>query len=179
MPLKEPFPGFPPPLTTRPDGLLSMLGIQANGNYPQHLNTDQLIPQLDLLPWYLESRAEIQSASDVTVATSPNSFVPLFTVPQQEVWVLLALTLQVSNISTPVTIQLARARSNDSLSRIALSNPAAFDVNLTGPCPLIPSLDSVRYLIFRPSVQIGIHGVTGTAALNRYNACLRFVRCTI
>jgi len=179
MALREPFPGFPPPLTTRPEGLLSMLGLQTNGSYPQHLAYEQLLPSLDLLPWYLESRAEIQSASDVTVATSPNSFGALFTVPQQEVWVLLNCTLQASNISTPVTVQLARARSNDSLSRIALSAPAAYDTGIAGPQPLIPSLDSVRYLVFRPSVQIGIHGVTGTAGLNRYNCCLRFVRCTI
>lgn len=176
MPMPNPFPGFPPPLTTRPEGLLSMLGLQTNGQYPQHLETNTLTPSLDLLAWYLESRAEIQSVQGVGINVAPGAFFPLYVVPAQEVWILLAYTVQPVTIASACTLQLARARSNDDLSRIALSDPTAVT---TTSFPLIRSQDSVRYLVFRPTVQIGVQFVAGTGVGNAWNSCLRFVRCTI
>lgn len=176
MALREPFPGFPPPLTTRPEGLLSMLGLQTNGQYPQHLETNTLQPTIDLLPWYLESRAEIQSLFAVPINVAPGVFVPLYTVPSQEVWILLAYTVQPAVIATACSLQLTRARSNDDLSRLALSDPVAV---AAGNLPLIRSQDAVRYLIFRPTVQIGVQFVSGSGVGNTWNSCLRFVRCTI
>lgn len=176
MPLKNPFPGFPPPLTTRPEGMLSMLGLQTNGQYPQHLETNTLQPTLDLLGWYLESRAEIQSIFGATINVAPGAFSPLYTVPAQEVWILLAFTIQPVTIASACTLQLARARSNDDLSRIALGDPVAV---AAGTLPLNRSQDAVRYLIFRPTVQIGVQFVAGSGVGNSWNSCLRFVRCTI
>lgn len=176
--LKEPFPGFPPPLTTRPEGLLSMLGIQTNGRYPQHLEMETLSPGIDLLPWYLESKATIQSVEAHSMsAATPGGFLPLFTVPQNEVWVLLAYTVQTVTIVTACGIQLARARANDSLSRLALSDVQSLTATTF---PLVYSGDWCRYLIFRPTVQIGYVYVNGGgAAGNVLNACLRVVRCQI
>jgi len=178
MPLREPFPGFPPPLTTRPEGLLSMLGLQTNGRYPQHLAEDSLLPTIDLLPWYLESRAEIQSVQGHSMAAAvPGGFIPLYTVPAQEVWVLLAFTIQPVVIATGCTVQLTRTRSNDNLSRLALGAPVAWTATTF---PLCYSDTGVRGLIFRPTVQIGYTYVTGGgAAGNSLNSCLRFVRCNI
>lgn len=178
MALREPFPGFPPPLTTRPEGLLSMLGLQTNGSYPQHLKYDELQPTLDLLNWYLESRAEVRTILNLNMATAtPGGFTALYTVPQQEVWILLAMTLQPTAVVTPCSLQLARARSNDQASRIQLGEPVALTAS---SFPLIASNAAVRYLIFRPSVEIGYHYVSGGAApANIFNSCLRFVRCTI
>jgi len=179
MPLREPFPGFPPPLTTRPEGLLSMLGLQTNGAYPQHLAGEYLQPTLDLLPWYLESRAEIQSVQGFSAASTLGQFHPLYVVPANEVWVLLNFTLQPTASAISWKVQLARARSNDLLSRVALSDAVTF-----GPAefPLIGSSAAVRFLIFRPTVQIGFQatfGATGTNGGNVFNSCLRFVRCSI
>lgn len=177
--LREPFPGFPPPLTTRPEGLLSMLGLQTNGSYPQHLKYDELAPGIDLLNWYLESRAEIQSVANGPIGSlSAGTFAPLFTVPTQEVWILLAFTVA-PTVGWPVStaeIQCARARSNDSLSVIALGS--AETVTATR-LPLVRSDDAVRHLIFRPTVQIGLRIVSTTAANSFVNATLRFVRCQI
>lgn len=179
MPMREPFPGFPPPLTTRPEGLLSMLGLQTNGRYPQHLAEDNLVPTLDLLMWYLESRAEIQSADNVALGNvSAGTFVNMFTVPAQEVWVLLAFTVAPS-VGWPVStaeIQCARARSNDSLSVIALGGPETVTATRL---PLVRSDAGVRGLVFRPTVQIGVRVVSTTAANSFARATLRFVRCNI
>jgi len=176
MALREPFPGFPPPLTTRPEGLLSMLGLQTNGSYPQHFAYSELQPALDLLNWYLESRAEIQSVQGTAINVAPGAFFPLYNVPPQEVWILLAFTIQPVTIASGCTLQLARARSNDDLSRIALSDPVAV---AAANLPLIRSQDAVRWIVFRPTVQIGVQFVAGSGVGNTWNSCLRFVRCTI
>jgi hypothetical protein len=176
MALREPFPGFPPPLTTRPEGLLSMLGLQTNGSYPQHLAYDNLVPQIDLLNWYLESRAEVNTPENFAVNAAPGNFVTIWQVPAQEVWVLLACTLRPVTIASACTLQLARTRSNDNGSRIALSDPVAFS---STSFPLVPSRESVRYIVFRPSVQIGCQFVAGSGVGNTFDGCLRFVRCTI
>ena len=178
MALREPFPGFPPPLTTRPEGLLSMLGLQTNGSYPQHLAYENLVPQVDLLPWYLESRAEIQGARAAFTAAAVGDFQALYTVPTQEVWVLLAFTLWagVGDIPTACRVQGCRVRSNDASSRIALTQET---IMAPGSLPMAASLDSVRYIIFRPSVQIGFVLTNGGVVTNFMNATLRFVRCQI
>lgn len=176
MPLREPFPGFPPPLTTRPEGLLSMLGLQTNGSYPQHLAYDQLIPNMDLLNWYLQSRAEIQTVQGIiTSATGLGTFQPIWTVPPQEVWVLLNITLHPQNVVGQQRLQWCRCRANDNLSRLALSDSILFDVanwELMGERP------ASKGYIFRPSVQIGLHGCSNAAG-NTFNGTLRFVRCQI
>jgi len=175
--LKEPFPGFPPPLTTRPEGLLSMLGIQSNGRYPQHLEMERLQPQIDLLPWYLESRAEIAGPQDVSLAgTAFGAFAPLLTVPANQVWVLLAASFQPSAIASACSVQLCRARANDSRSRLALSANTAWTAT---SWPMAFADSAVRYLIFRPSVQIGYMLTSGVGVGNVADFTLRFVRCQI
>jgi len=175
MALREPFPGFPPPLTTRPEGLLSMLGLQTNGSYPQHLEYDKLGASLDLLNWYLESRAEIQSIQGQAVAGLVGTFQPLYAVPAQEVWILLAFSIQPTNIAVPSFVQCCRARSNDSLSRLALGPVASWTVQRY---EMARSDEAVRHLVMRPTVQIGYTNVDAGVG-NFFNACLRFVRCQI
>lgn len=176
MPLREPFPGFPPPLTTRPEGLLSMLGLQTNGRYPQHLADDYLQAHINLLPWYLQSRAEIQSRQGVAINVAPGAFLQLYQVPTQEVWILLDFTIQPVTIASGCTLQLCRVRSNDDLSRLALSEPTAVTA---ASLPLIGNTAAAAGIIFRPTVQIGVQFVAGSGVGNSWNSCLRFVRCTI
>lgn len=176
MPLREPFPGFPPPLTTRPEGLLSMLGLQTNGRYPQHLAEDYLTPTLDLLPWYLESRAEIQSVQGLVTNVALGDVRLVYQVPAQEVWVMLNWTIQPTAIQQSQDVQLCRTRSNDQLSRVKLSEP----INcLPTRLPLIGTEAAVRGLVLRPTVQLMIQNVAGSGTANTFNSCLRFVRCNI
>jgi hypothetical protein len=156
-----------------------MLGLQTNGSYPQHLKYDDLLPTLDLLPWYLESRAEIQSVIPAAISSlGAGAFQAIWTVPTQEVWVLLACTLQPTFpwAAGPSEIQICRARANDSLSRIALSDPVSITATRY---PLCYSSPAVRGLVLRPTVQIGVQAVTATPAASFVNGCLRFVRCQI
>lgn len=173
---KEPFPGFPPPLTTRPEGLLSMLGLQSNGRYPQHLAMDWLQPTLDLLPWYLESRASIESVSSLQTNVALGDVRHCYQVPTQEVWVLLNWTIQTTAVQQAQTVQLCRYRANDSLSRIALSPATAVGPTIL---PLIGTEAAVRGLVLRPTVQLGIQNVSGSGTANTFNSCLRVVKCTI
>lgn len=176
---REPFPGFPPPLTTRPEGLLSMLGLQTNGRYPQHLASETLAPTIDLLSWYLETRAEIQSVAGQSLnALAIGGFLQLWQVPANEVWILLNCAVQPAAVASAQAVQLCRARANDNLSRIPLGPPVSY---LTAPStqPLGYSEAMVRHIIFRPSVQIGLHGVSGSGVGNSVNATIRFVRCSI
>ena len=175
MALREPFPGFPPPLTTRPEGLLSMLGLQTNGSYPQHLDYEKLGANLDLLPWYLESRAEIQSLTGFAQAGIAGTFQSLYAVPPQEVWILLAFTMRPTNIAVTSAIQLTRARSNDFESRLALGPPCNVAV---ARYELARSDEATRYLVLRPTVQIGYQNID-TGVGNFWSSCLRFVRCSI
>lgn len=177
--MKEPFPGFPPPLTTRPEGLLSMLGIQTNGRYPQHLEQETLQPGIDLLNWYLESRAEVLTVTDAAfTATNVGDFQSMWQVPTQEVWVLLNFTLWagVAKIPTACRVQGARVRNNDDLSRIALTAEAIW---APGSLAMASLLDAARYIVLRPSVKIGFVLTSGGVVTNFASGTLRIARCTI
>jgi len=175
--LKEPFPGFPPPLTTRPEGLLSMLGLQSNGRYPQHLEMETLGVGLDLTNWYLESKAQILNVTNIAfTAGAVGVFQSLFQVPANQVWVLLNATFEGNAIATNCTIQGARARNNDFGSKLALTDPASW---LPGTLPLCPMRDSVRYLILRPTVHVGFILASGGIPNNFMTATLRVVQCQV
>jgi len=90
--MREPFPGFPPPITTRPDGLLSLLGLQNNGKYPQHLDYNTLQCGLDLTRWYLEAEQDFPTFTQLWGAAV--GFTSFFTVPDGEAWVLLGGSYQ-------------------------------------------------------------------------------------
>lgn len=175
--LKEPFPGYPPPMTTRPEGLLSMLGLQTAGRYPQHLQMDWLQPTLDLTTFYAESRAEIQNFTGNISALTAGNFLQLWQVPPGELWYLLALSVNWTAASTtaPGSYTLCRARANDNSSRLGLGPPYLPAAN---ELPLISYDFSARGLILRPTVQIGLHyGGGGTVSGSPAIAgTVRFVR---
>jgi hypothetical protein len=99
-----------------------------------------------------------------------------YSVPAQEVWVLLNWTIQCTAIQQAQTVQLCRTRSNDQLSRVALSQPVAASPTVF---PLIGTEAAVRGLVLRPTVQLMIQNVSGSGTGNTWNSCLRFVRCNI
>jgi phage shock protein PspC (stress-responsive transcriptional regulator) len=178
MPLRDPFPGNPAPLTTRPEGLLSMLGIQTNGSYPQHMPEGQLQPGIDLLNWYLESRAEVQNVAPAIAGMTNGGFVSAFQVPPQEVWVLLAVTLvftvAVGGVSA---FSIVRTRPNDFRSKLALG-PAV--TSTAADLPMVSMDPSFRGLVLRPTVHLGLYvSGAGTAGTTAGELTCRFARCQI
>jgi len=174
---REPFPGYPPPLTTLPQGLLSMLGLQTNGKYPQHLNTDWLQSHVDLLRWYMESRAEIKNFSGATGWAGPGVFVPYWQVPDHEVWILLECGFAYTAAAgTTAQICMARCRAVDQLSMVKLG-PSVRAVAATDR-PLAGSDSGLVGTVLRPTVRIGVYS-EGAAYGNTADAFIRFVRCDI
>jgi hypothetical protein len=57
-----------------------------------------------------------------------------------------------------------------------MSDPVAFT---TSNYALMPAKEWARYIVFRPTVQIGFQLVSGGIVNNFISGCLRFVRCTI
>lgn len=80
----------PPPLTSRPEGLLSSLGIQSGGRYPQHLAED-LVPVYELGAWYREFN---QLFTTVSIPATPYAISTAtdydcgIQVPAGEIWIV-------------------------------------------------------------------------------------------
>jgi hypothetical protein len=159
--MREPFPGYPPPLTTRPDGLLSLLGIQNNGRYPQHLAVDNLLPVLDLTRWYLESEQDFPTFTQLTGGAL--GFHLMLTVPEGETWIVLGGTLDYNGA-------LAGAR-RDSIVR-ANSTGGGFialgdaEPGIAGERPLVNVNAAGAGQLLRPLTQIGVWASVAAAAVN-------------
>lgn len=77
-----------PPLTARPEGLLSVLGIQSGGRYPQYL-LDQLQPTVDLARWYLEYNGTFRTATLNAAGFGVSGIVDTgLAVPDGELWIV-------------------------------------------------------------------------------------------
>lgn len=184
----------PPPLTARPEGLLSSLGIQSGGRYPQHLAED-LVPVYELGGWYREHQ---QQFSRVAIGAGPYSrgnIIDLFQVPAGEVWVVnrigvyLRCTVSTGVAGTAHTIswQIIRTNSVD-LTQLPVSLPRNLNVYsgtpgfdmyyLLGPEVEMP-------MILRPTVKIRLllNGFSGsdTHGLNATDsvANIAYVRCAV
>jgi len=149
--MREPFPGYPPPLTSRPEGLLDLLGLQNNGAYPQHLAYQQLVPTLDLLQWYLEAQADF-----INTTVTPNSVGfhtgTDLTVPAGEHWVMLAATAVATTGATPSTVCFARTNSSGgSILTLGTYGTGGVAGTLT-----VCRTDNLGPWLLRPSVQIGL-----------------------
>jgi len=80
-----------PPLTLRPEGILSLFGIQSGGRNPQHLAED-LVPVVDLLGWYHQSRYEIIAGAQVSLSGTGQQRGSL-AVPAGQVWLCSKIDL--------------------------------------------------------------------------------------
>lgn len=109
-----------PPLNRQPRGILSLFGISSGGRPPQRLSFE-LLPQLDLLKWYVASDAQ-----DLTIdgsLTAVGFMAAGFTVPQDEFWVVQALSMQsIAALGAGVTV---RARAAYRRNVPAVSAPYA------------------------------------------------------
>ena len=67
--------------------MLSSLGIQSGGRYPQHLLSD-LQPTYELGPWYREYNGTFRSGSVDWLNTQQGEEATLFEVPDGEIWIV-------------------------------------------------------------------------------------------
>lgn len=167
--MREPFPGHPPPITTRPEGLLSLLGLQTNGRYPQHLAYDKLDAGVDLLRWYLESVATFKTGSILVTGSAFVSDSNLV-VPAGEHWLVLQYHMEsTAAAAAEQGVYLARANSSGG-TIVALSD----EVRRSTGTVMVRADGPGQFYLARPSVQLGIKQTIGAALT--YNYTLRYVR---
>lgn len=161
----------PPPLTARPEGLLSSLGIQSGGKYPQHLSPE-LIPTYELGPWYREYNGTFRSVGPVTSATTQSgSTWLLWEVPDGEVWIVSRLTAWCTKVvNNQMSVNLYRT-NNANGTKLLLGNKA---ITTTGVATnmMIDGGDHLP-IILRPTVRVWaeiewVTGTTGAVALDMY-----------
>lgn len=169
--LREPYPDHPPPLTTRPEGLLDLLGLQQNGRYPQHLETNMLGVGLDLLRWYLESRATFKTGTLASAA----GFVtdnPNLIVPASEHWLVLQFNVQ-AQAAPAAAWRGWLARTNGSGGSLVSLSPT--EATAAGQRPHLRVSDTTgQFYLARPSVRFGVFIDSAAAATLDYT--LRYVR---
>jgi hypothetical protein len=170
--MREPFPGFPPPITTRPDGLLSLLGLQNSGKYPQHLAYDTLQCGVDLTRWYLESEQDFPTLTQLWGGAI--GFTNFFTVPDGEAWVVLGGTYNYpAGLAAARTDVICRANSTAGAgSYVALSNTVATPI---GSAQMIGVDPGNHGWLLRPLTQIGMYACVAAAAVNA-TLCMRVAR---
>jgi hypothetical protein len=89
--------GGAPPINRQPAGLLSFLGIKNGGRNPAVLG-DTLIPQFDLLNWYLSQNSESIFENQPITKLGLNT---VYSVPQGETWAVLSASANSQDILGP------------------------------------------------------------------------------
>jgi len=173
--MREPFPGQPPPLTNRPEGLLSLLGIQNAGRYPQHFANEFVRPTLDLLRWYMEAEQDYPTLTQNVTAAG---FTMFQTVPVDEQWLLLGGSCETAAAlgNARKNIQLVKANTTGSQgSYIPLSDHRdwAFGERVLFGCK-----DWGIGMLLRPLTQLGLWQGTATAA-DSFSVVFRVVRLNV
>lgn len=172
--LREPFPGYPPPITTQPEGLLDLLGLQTNGRYPQHFDYNSLGASLDLTRWYLEQRATfVSGVINVAAVAGTWGTDTLLQVPANQHWILLSFNIMTTGVLAANHTNVVGRTNNAGASFVALG---AATTQPTGAVGVWGSDPGFAGTVLRPTVQIGVMHLVATA-LN-YNYVLRYVRLT-
>lgn len=172
--MREPFPGQPPPLTNRPEGLLSLLGIQNAGRYPQHLQTEWLQPGIDLMRWYIEAEQDYPGTTQNLNAAGFTSF---FQVPNDEQWIFLNMACETPGNLANAVNQLTLCKANSlGTGVIPLSPPLTI---AAGAYRVLHSTDDRGFMmLMRPTTQLGLWQGTVTAA-NSFMVQARVVRMQV
>lgn len=178
-----------PPLTARPEGLLSSLGIQSGGKYPQHLLSD-LQPTYDLGFWYREYN---QIFSTVAIPSTPYACTTAtdydlgIQVPDGELWVVnrIGVKLNVTGGVGTDSFNWTILRTNNAdgtqlpLMRTQLSPTStaagSFPALLTGCLEFGP-------ILLRASVKLRwrlVNRTTGIHTLQSGECSVAYTRCLI
>ncbi|HLC03594.1 MAG TPA: hypothetical protein VJK02_11200 [Anaerolineales bacterium] len=92
------------PLQVIPTGLLGFLQLKNGGQFPQSLASEALVPEIDLLRWYLSAEASQVVAGDQAINALGNWGTALV-VPQREWWYLHRMAVA-CNLVAAETISL-------------------------------------------------------------------------
>jgi hypothetical protein len=153
------------PLSAFPPGLLSLFGIRTGGKNPSQLG-DLLVPQVDLLEWYLAQQWQPQrtTIADIGAASGFQVIGSVSTVPQTQIWfVRNAYTGPNSVIGAGNNYSWMLAKN---LIQPTIKTPLGVQVSATaGNTGRALALDS-RPIILRPGESLGvqINGVTHAVA---------------
>ncbi len=184
----------PPPLTSRPEGLLASLGIQSGGQYPQHLLPD-LQPSYELGAWYREYNQIFARTAIGAGPYSRGNLIDLFTVPVGEVWIVnrigvylrCTVTTGVAGTAHTISWQIIRTNNAD-LTQIPISLPRVLNVYSGSPgfdMYYCLGIEQPAPLILRPSTKVRLlcNGFSGTDThgLNATDsvANIAYTRCQI
>jgi len=178
-----------PPLTARPEGLLSSLGIQSGGRYPQHL-ASELIPTYELGPWYREFNQQFTTVSipatpyAISTATDYDCGIQ---VPAGELWIVNRGTISLAFSAGAVTQTMwwtwGRTNSQDGTflsfapdQKAEITTGAGVNYLWTAQITEVPFL-------LRPTVKIRWRSVGRNSAtvnsLQSGTVSLAYVRCLI
>lgn len=179
----------PPPLTARPEGFLSSLGIQSGGKYPQHLLPD-LVPTYELGPWYREYNQTFRSiTSGINLIGNAGDLIDTtLQVPDGKVWIVnrIGIRCRVNFTVTPGwgVFQLVRTNNADG-TILTVSQPQRVDVASaaapSSPGHTVLGLDYGPFLM-RATVklQIMICQLSGSISVgNQTSAHIGFLEANI
>jgi hypothetical protein len=175
----------PPPLTSRPEGLLSSLGIQSGGMYPQHLENN-LQGTYELGPWYREHNQVFRSgvAFNSGGAIAAGTLVPTtIEVPSGEIWIVNRLGVHFEcTIAAAVTLAFALVRTNNANGNQLLIDrvDATFSV---GNMRVVSLGMGQLPILLRPTVRLQVYYLGGNTlnqpTLANGNANVAYTRCEI
>ena len=175
-----------PPLTARPEGLLSLLGIQSGGRYPQTLSPT-LAPTFELSNWYSEYNGTFAGGVVFGSLAAPalGGKVPTtIEVPSGEIWIVnrIGCTIDVDYVGAgEANWALIRTNNADQTElhldywQGAVSTSA--NMHAFGARARLP-------IILRPTVRLQLQYLGGTAltptiALNGGEINLAFTRAFV
>lgn len=178
----------PPPLTSRPEGLLASLGIQSGGQYPQHLLSD-LQPTYELGPWYREFNQQFITLAITGTPYAINTATDYDTgisVPDGEVWIVNrgTITLNVAAGATTKSIIWTWGRTNNANATFLAFAPATVSpISNAGTPANLTSLVEAPPFLLRPTVKVRWRSINRTDAtidtLNSGVVTLAYTRCQI
>lgn len=167
----------PPPLTSRPEGLLDSLGIQSGGEYPKTLNAD-LQPVYELGPWYREYNQKFRSASSAPgLVAVTSTFDTGISVPDGEIWI-------VNRIGCEIVCNRTASNSTAYFQLLRTNNANGTELTVSAPTPIettnvVTAAGSRVYLgldypplLLRPTVKLRVmYGSNRTGDPITVSAC--------
>jgi len=156
-----------PPLTSRPEGLLDLLGIQSGGRYPQTLSP-VLAPTFELGPWYSEYNQTFRTSNfDPNALGVGLYFDTGLQVPDGELWI-------VNRVAIALSIIMAAPQNEQAFQIVRTNNANTSVVPVCHPVKVSTNNPATRYhailgnefaspLIMRPTTKLRLYN-NGPAA---------------
>lgn len=145
------------PLQRLPKGLLGFMELKNGGQFPQELAAAALIPQIDLLRWYLATNGEPVVTAPIAAAVGFTNF-PEFLIPQDEIWYVDNFMVRSELVGAGEAVQLCAG----ALLRTGARIPFGQIGNNAGPGQIANTTQGIG-MFLQPGDQLGadVLGVTG------------------